>query len=986
MTQKLMDRMDLRGGRAGGRLLWAVGNTRQLHRFTCPLPDGRRYPIKLVLGWLVAWALLTVPVSAAAKILDDFGYTTSSSARASWPNVAAPPVSMSGSGEWGAETVMLLTCDFATRSTRCIWDRNVSLDLSAHAEFALEVYTPNPAPISSLTLYFRSGSGWYGCSAVLQRAGWQTLHFAVGDFIPEGTPKGWNSIDGIRISPWKASSQNTYLAVRKLRASTPSVLLIRDPSSGNAEIVQQTIERHMAWLGGYGVSCGIITRAGVEAGLIREAKLVILPYNEHVSEPEMTNYESFVTSGGKLMVHYLLPGRLASLLGVRVTGWTAGDFGAWVFSDSIIPGLPARVLQASWNITGAVPSGAWNTRVTAWWEDSLGRNTGKAAWLSSDHGFFLSHVLLGDDADSKAYALLCLVGTAVPEVWPGAAAGAIAGIGNVGPYSNESEAVAAIRAQAANTLRSVAVEASLSQAASESSKALAAQSSGAYASAIFSAQAARAKLKEAYKLSLRPVKPEFRAIWEHHATGPYPGDWNSAMEALATNQLNAIFPNMLWGGLAHYPSSFLPRSAEYTQYGDQIAACIQAAHARGIQVHVWKVNWNLLGASQSFIDGLRAAQRTQVSSAGTPIDWLCPSHPDNFTLEKNAMLEVVTKYDVDGIHFDYIRYPDSDYCYCAGCRTRFQSQTGLSVTQWPAGVLAAGTLRSAFLDWRRSQITRLVDAVYKGTKALKPKVRVSAAVFPDAVGAYDGVGQDWRLWVTNGIVDFLCPMDYTTQLFGFTNLVAQQLAYVDGRIPIYPGIGAFVQDTDGTLAQVQATREARTGGFTLFELSPTSATTLLPALGAGATAPDEPDIDNDGLPDSWERKWFGALDVAGQNTDSDGDNLSDRTEYIIGTDPTTPGLGPTIQVLNRAGRFELEIQFEMRGATGPDPVPGYVNAERHYGLESLVAISSAGGWSPVAGFADLTATSPGQETRVLTLPLDAHARFYRLRVWLQEHR
>ena len=106
-------------------------------------------------------------------------------------------------------------------------------------------------------------------------------------------------------------------------------------------------------------------------------------------------------------------------------------------------------------------------------------------------------------------------------------------------------------------------------------------------------------------------------------------------------------------------------------------------------------------------------------------------------------------------------------------------------------MLAAGALRNAFLDWRRAQITRLVSAVHAEVKAIKPSVQVSAAVFPDAPSAFDDVGQDWRKWITDGLVDFLCPMDYTTEMPSFTNLVAQQLAYAAGRIPIYPGIGAL---------------------------------------------------------------------------------------------------------------------------------------------------------------------------------------------------
>lgn len=887
-------------------------------------------------------------------------------------------MAMATGGEWGADQVMLLMCDFATRNTRCTWDRTVALNLGSYAEFALEVYAPNPGVISSFTLYFRSGTGWYGASATLNHPGWQTLRFSIGDFISEGTPAGWHQIDGIRLSPWKGAVQNTYLAVRQLRAFTPTVLLVRDLSSSNPEIVQQTIDRHLDWLSGYNIRCGVITRAGVEAGLLQGSQLAILPYNEAVSEVEMTKLESFVAAGGKLMVYYLLPGRLASLLGVQVTGWTPGDFAAWKFSDPAIPNLPARVFQTSWNITTAVPSDSHNSRVTAKWDNSLGQDTGKAAWLASDHGFFMSHVLLGDDADQKAYALLGLIGAFLPEVWPAAAAGAIDQIGRVGPYQSFSEAVVAIRQQGSSTLRAPLVEGELAATETNRTSALAAQATTNYSQAIFSANSARAHLRQAYLLSLKPVDPEFRAFWEHHATGPNPGNWAAGVASLATNQFNVVFPNMLWGGLAHYNSAYLPHSAEFNQYGDQITACVNAAHARGLQVHVWKVNWNLEGAPQSFINDLRAANRTQVSRAGAAIDWLCPSHPDNFELETNSMLEVVRNYDVDGIHFDYIRYPSSDYCFCTGCAARFQSQTGRTVANWPADVLVTGALRNAFLDWRRAQITRLVTAVYAGTKALKPEVRVSAAVFPNAVTAYDGEGQDWRLWITNGIVDFLCPMDYTTDMHGFTNLVAQQLAYAGGHVPIYPGIGAFVLETDATLTQIQATRDLNTHGFIVFELSSSSATTLLPAIGAGATAADEPDTDNDLLPDSWEQRWFGNLSTAGLTTHADADGLSDRAEYIAGTDPIQ--LTPSLALEVRWNGGQAEVSFQARAVD----TPGYRNAARHYRLESAASLAPGVIWEAVPGFADRTVAAGSETLTCVVAPETGVARFFRMRVWLQQ--
>jgi uncharacterized lipoprotein YddW (UPF0748 family) len=861
--------------------------------------------------WLVLLPLLFLSshVWAAGLVIDDFAYATSTAARQAWANTSAPAVNTATNGEWGAEQVMVLNCDFTT----------------------------------------------------------------------EGAPTGWDNINAVHLSPWKAAPQNTYLALGQLRAFSPAVALVRDTQSANPQVVRDTIDRHLAWLCGYSISCGVVTRTGVEAGLLAGSRVAILPYNETVSEAEMNKLEAFVAAGGKLIVYYLLPSRLAALLGFRVINWTRGDFAAWNFSDPKITNLPPRVLQASWNITVAQPAGTLNARVTALWEDSRGQNTGQAAWLASDHGFFCSHILLGDDAQPKAYALLALIGSLVPEVYPPAADGAIDQIGRVGPYETYDQAVTEIRSHGGMTLRSALVDGQLAQAETNRALALSARASGAYSQAILAAQTANAHLQEAYLLSLRPRWPEFRGIWEHDATGPYPGNWPRAISALATNGLTAIFPNMLWAGLAHYNSAVLPTSSQFAQYGDQIEACVDAAHKHGLQVHVWKVNWNLLTAPQSFIDEMRAAVRTQVSSTGEPLDWLCPSHPDNFALETNSMLEAVRNYDIDGIHFDYIRYPGSQSCYCSGCAERFQVQTGRTVAQWPADVLAAGSLRNAFLDWRRAQITSLVDAVYHHTKALKPKVQVSAAVFGDAVSAYDGVGQDWRRWITNGIVDFLCPMDYTASLSNFTNLVQRQLDFAAAKVPIYPGIGAFLQETDGTLAQIEATRAAGTGGFVLFELSSGSAATLLPALSKGATAPDETDTDNDYLPDVWEFRWFTNLTIASLATDFDLDGLSDRVEYITGSTPTQllpqPDLTAAADVVGH-----VTVSFVTRPADGP----GYKNAARHYRLETSPVLAPLPSWTPVPDLEDHTAQASESTVTCSIPPEDNRSRFFRVKVWLQQ--
>jgi uncharacterized lipoprotein YddW (UPF0748 family) len=790
----------------------------------------------------VLFFFLSPPARAAARIIDDFDYIDDASARAAWTAMAgSPDVAMADAGDWGGERVMLLSCNFTVQADRCYWDRSTALDLSGEREVALEVFAPETGAVSFFTLYFHSGGGWYGNSASLDRRGWQTLHFSIADFAEEGTPSGWDQIDRIRLSPWKGADRDTYLAVRELRAYTPVVAIVRDTHSSDMLVVDSTTGLLSEWLGRYNVPFGIITGDAVETGGLIDSRMAILPYNEVVSDNQMTGLESYVAGGGRLMVYYLLRSRLDALLGIQDTGWTQGDFAAYAFSDSIILDLPARVSQDSWNITFAAPTGALGSRVIATWEDSTGASTGYPAWLASDNGLFMSHILLGDDASNKQFMLLVLIGHYVPEIWPGAAAAAIENIGRIGDYVVYEEAVPGIRATGAGTRRAAEVEGALTLADEKRNEAIALMNAAEYPQSVLGALEARQHLLEAYYLCQSPVVPELRAVWEHSGTGPFPGDWARAIDVLADNGFSAVFPNMLSGGLAHYDSAQLPHSQEFDTYGDQITACVRAAHARGIEVHVWKVNWNLYRAPQWFIDAMRAAGRTQVSATGEPEDWLCPSHPDNFALERDSMLEVVRNYDVDGIHFDYIRYPDASHCYCDGCRTRFEAETGNTVSAWPADVLPGGALESQFLDWRRLQITGLVEAVYQGTKALKPRVKVSAAVFSSYAYCRDGVGQDWVDWLDRGIVDFLCPMDYTGDFEEFRNLVDEQMAYAAGRIPIYPGIGASVwgSDTgpDGTVVEILAARAAGTGGFIIFNYTGELAGETIPALGMGTTAP-----------------------------------------------------------------------------------------------------------------------------------------------------
>ncbi len=414
---------------------------------------------------------------------------------------------------------------------------------------------------------------------------------------------------------------------------------------------------------------------------------------------------------------------------------------------------------------------------------------------------------------------------------------AIEDIGQIASFKTYPDAtnhVAGLKGGDARVAKALASAAALR----ESARKLVAQQK--FREATRQAAAAREQLLGAFCLAQKPSSGEFRAFWCHSAFGVREMDWDEAIRRLAENGFTAILPNMLWGGAAFYESKVLPVAAQAAERGDQIRQCLAACRKYGVQMHVWKVNWNLGSAApKDFVAKLRQAGRLQVSSQGKEEPWLCPSDTDNRQLEIAAMVEVVRNYDVDGIHFDYIRYPDHDHCFCAGCRGRFQRASGSTLTHWPQEVLADGPRRQQWLEWRRGNITAVVRSVSEQARALKPKIKLSAAVFQNWPADRDSVGQDWKLWCDNGYLDFVCPMDYTPSNRRFETMVAQQVEWA-GRTPCYPGLGVSASSSrfgaDRAIEQINITRRYQTQGFVIFNYGAKESAELLPMLGLGITA------------------------------------------------------------------------------------------------------------------------------------------------------
>ena len=189
---------------------------------------------------------------------------------------------------------------------------------------------------------------------------------------------------------------------------------------------------------------------------------------------------------------------------------------------------------------------------------------------------------------------------------------------------------------------------------------------------------------------------------------------------------------------------------------------------------------------------------------------LDPGHPAAAQHLVDVARNLIRRYGVDGLHFDRIRYAGAQFGYNPVSVRRFQAQTAATGIPAPAD--------PAWQQWRRDQVTHLMRQIYLEAVALKPRIKISAAVIPWGAGptseaawlrgsAMTGVFQDWLGWLREGIIDLVIPMNYDRETD------AKQRRWFDAWIEweknlgtdrhLAVGLGAFLNDIEGTLGQAR---------------------------------------------------------------------------------------------------------------------------------------------------------------------------------------
>ena len=343
----------------------------------------------------------------------------------------------------------------------------------------------------------------------------------------------------------------------------------------------------------------------------------------------------------------------------------------------------------------------------------------------------------------------------------------------------------------------------------------------------------------------------YRGLWAHAWQAGYltRDTAQTMVDAARKANLNAIFLQVRKAGDAYFDSSLEPRADNLGKGFDPLRTVIDLAHdtsngKQRIEVHAWVVVYRVLrvpeGSRSSKIAGILKNLPQDHILSRRP-DWIMTDSRGRQTLDGNvfadpgvpgvcehtvaAIREIAEKYDVDGIHLDYIRYPESDDCgwgYNPISVRRFNKAAGRGAWSKPA------PMDREWADWRRKNVTDFVRRLYYEIKAVRPGIKVSAATVAwgeprpsfRATKAYAQVFQDWPGWLEEGLLDMAIPMVYKRgenrqQNRDFSQWV-EHAAAMAGKRMVVIGQGSFLNSRYHSGLQLETIGSSKASGFVLY--------------------------------------------------------------------------------------------------------------------------------------------------------------------------
>jgi uncharacterized lipoprotein YddW (UPF0748 family) len=360
-------------------------------------------------------------------------------------------------------------------------------------------------------------------------------------------------------------------------------------------------------------------------------------------------------------------------------------------------------------------------------------------------------------------------------------------------------------------------------------------------------------------LFAQPSSSEIRALWIQRGSLATPAGILAAVDTAKAGKFNTLIVQVRGRGDAYYDSRYEPRPpllAKQPSTFDPLALMLERAHRAGLKVHAW-VNVNLISEAEpssnrkhivylhpewlmvprpiaEYLSHIppRDPQylRTLSEYARAHSDrveglFLSPIHKGAVEHATKVIGDIVSRYDVDGIHLDYIRYPNDEFDYSAEALEEFRAEIASRVSGTERRDYAARARErplfytemfpQGWQDFRRARLTALLTKIRATVKSRRSRAMLTAAVFPDANDAANRRFQNWGGWLEAGLLDAICPMAYTTDPALFRTQIAN-VEHLAGTRPVWAGIGAFQLSPSATIENIRAARQLGAEGVVLF--------------------------------------------------------------------------------------------------------------------------------------------------------------------------
>ncbi|MBW4631081.1 MAG: family 10 glycosylhydrolase [Iphinoe sp. HA4291-MV1] len=352
---------------------------------------------------------------------------------------------------------------------------------------------------------------------------------------------------------------------------------------------------------------------------------------------------------------------------------------------------------------------------------------------------------------------------------------------------------------------------------------------------------ARANLWNQFPLNQRLAQPEIRAIWLDRGTIIRARNEQGLaliFDRIAQAGINTIFFETVNAGYTIYPSKITPQQNPLVRGWDPLASAVKLAHERGIELHAWvwafaagnRRHNQLLNINLNYPGPVLAAHpdwtgydnRGQMILSGQNKPFFDPANPQVRQYLLDLYEEIVSRYDVDGLQLDYIRYPFQDpaanrtYGYGEAAREQFQQMTGTDPVKISP---RERQLWQKWTEFRTQQIDSFVAQMSQRLRKKRPNLILSAAVFPlPEQERVQKLQQHWEVWARRGDIDLIVPMTYAQDTPRFERLAQPWITTATqlGSSLLVPGIRLLSLQTVGAFDQIQMLRDLPVMGYALF--------------------------------------------------------------------------------------------------------------------------------------------------------------------------